>query len=97
MMPMACSCRSFSLVRAALHSAKTSLGFGASISRDDPDQAILHLNVHGKGGKVRYLPLHPVAAGRIHQYLKSEGIIWRTGSWGCLCRRGKLAAIGQRP
>jgi hypothetical protein len=29
--------------------------------------------VHGKGGKVRYLPLHPVAARRIHLYLESSG------------------------
>ncbi|KPX21617.1 Phage integrase [Pseudomonas amygdali pv. dendropanacis] len=26
-----------------------------------------------KGGKVRYLPLHPIAADRIHQYLESSG------------------------
>ncbi len=36
-------------------------------------RGIQHLKVHGKGGKVRYLPLHPVAAGRIHQYLESSG------------------------
>lgn len=36
-------------------------------------RAIQHLKVHGKGGKVRYLPLHPVAAGRIQQYLESSG------------------------
>jgi len=38
-----------------------------------PAAAIQHLKVHGKGGKVRYLPLHPVAARRIHQYLESSG------------------------
>lgn len=36
-------------------------------------RGIQHLKVHGKGGKVRYLPLHPVAAGRIHLYLESSG------------------------
>jgi integrase len=36
-------------------------------------RGIRHLKVHGKGGKVRYLPLHPVAAERIHQYLESSG------------------------
>jgi site-specific recombinase XerD len=35
-------------------------------------RGIQPLKVHGKGGKVRYLPLHPVAAGRIHQYLESS-------------------------
>ncbi|MBN3471724.1 tyrosine-type recombinase/integrase [Pseudomonas savastanoi pv. phaseolicola] len=33
-------------------------------------RGIQHLKIHGKGGKVRYLPLHPVAAGRIHLYLE---------------------------
>ncbi|RMS19724.1 SAM-like protein, partial [Pseudomonas coronafaciens pv. garcae] len=36
-------------------------------------RGIQHLKVHGKGGKVRYLPLHPIAAGRIHLYLESSG------------------------
>jgi site-specific recombinase XerD len=31
-----------------------------------------HLKVNGKGGKVRYRPLHPMAAGRIPQYLESS-------------------------
>ncbi len=31
-------------------------------------RGIQHLKIYGKGGKVRYLPLHPVAAGRIHSY-----------------------------
>ena len=33
---------------------------------------IQHLKVRGKGGKVRYLPLHSVAARRINQYLESS-------------------------
>jgi integrase len=36
-------------------------------------RVIRHSEVHGKGGKVRYLPLDPVAAGRIHQHLESSG------------------------
>ncbi|AAY39676.1 Phage integrase:Phage integrase, N-terminal SAM-like protein [Pseudomonas syringae pv. syringae B728a] len=36
-------------------------------------RGIQHLKIHGKGGKVRYLPLHPVAAGRIHMYLERSG------------------------
>jgi len=33
-------------------------------------RGIRHLLVHGKGGKVRYLPVHPVAADRIYTYLE---------------------------
>lgn len=36
-------------------------------------RGIRHLRIHGKGGKVRYLPLHPVAAERIHAYLERDG------------------------
>lgn len=36
-------------------------------------RGIRHLVVHGKGGKVRYLPVHPVAADRIHAYLERSG------------------------
>ncbi|EQM80914.1 tyrosine-type recombinase/integrase [Stutzerimonas stutzeri] len=36
-------------------------------------RGIKHLCVHGKGGKLRYLPLHPVAAERIHAYLDASG------------------------
>jgi site-specific recombinase XerD len=36
-------------------------------------RGIRHLLIHGKGGKVRYLPLHPVAADRIHAYLEQSG------------------------
>ena len=31
---------------------------------------IKHLRVHGKGGKLRYVPLHPMAAARLHAYLE---------------------------
>lgn len=33
-------------------------------------RGIKHLQIHGKGGKLRFLPLHPVAAERIHGYLE---------------------------
>jgi len=36
-------------------------------------RGIKHLRIHGKGGKIRYLPLHPVAAERIHAYLDTSG------------------------
>ncbi|NWB63560.1 tyrosine-type recombinase/integrase [Pseudomonas sp. F1002] len=35
-------------------------------------RGIKHLQVKGKGGKTRYLPLHPVAAERIHEYLEQD-------------------------
>lgn len=35
-------------------------------------RGIKHLQVKGKGGKLRYLPLHPVAAERIHAYLERD-------------------------
>jgi integrase len=33
----------------------------------------LHLRVHGKGGKVRYLPLHPGTAELVTDYLDAAG------------------------
>ncbi|MDD1016957.1 tyrosine-type recombinase/integrase [Pseudomonas rubra] len=33
-------------------------------------RGIKHLQIHGKGGKLRYLPLHPIAAERIYAYLQ---------------------------
>jgi site-specific recombinase XerD len=36
-------------------------------------RGIKHLQIHGKGGKLRYLPLHPVAAERIYTYLERSG------------------------
>ncbi|WP_426248402.1 tyrosine-type recombinase/integrase [Pseudomonas sp. TWR3-1-1] len=36
-------------------------------------RGIRHLQIHGKGGKLRYVPLHPVAAERLHTYLEASG------------------------
>ncbi|WP_434137050.1 tyrosine-type recombinase/integrase [Pseudomonas luteola] len=36
-------------------------------------RGVKHLRIQGKGGKLRYLPLHPVAAERIHVYLDEAG------------------------
>lgn len=32
-----------------------------------------HLRIHGKGGKLRFLPLHPLAMERLHAYLDASG------------------------
>ena len=34
---------------------------------------VLHLRVHGKGGKLRFVPAHPAALGRISEYLADAG------------------------
>ena len=36
-------------------------------------RGVKHLRVHGKGGKLRYVPLHPHAAGLIDDYLLANG------------------------
>lgn len=36
-------------------------------------RGIKHLRIHGKGGKLRFIPLHPTAAERIHAYLEISG------------------------
>jgi integrase len=38
-----------------------------------PRRGVLHLRVHGKGGKVRYLPLHPGTAELVTDYLEAAG------------------------
>jgi len=38
-----------------------------------PRRGVLHLRVHGKGGKVRYLPLHPGTAELVTDYLEAVG------------------------
>jgi site-specific recombinase XerD len=36
-------------------------------------RGVPHLRIHGKGNKLRYLPLHPGSAERIHEYLEAAG------------------------
>ena len=36
-------------------------------------RGVVHLAVQGKGGKTRYLPLHPAASARIAEYLEEAG------------------------
>jgi integrase/recombinase XerD len=36
-------------------------------------RGVCSLRVHGKGGKIRYVPLHPAAAGTIALYLEAAG------------------------
>ena len=36
-------------------------------------RGVAHLRIFGKGGKTRYLPLHPAAGGLIAEYLEAEG------------------------
>jgi site-specific recombinase XerD len=36
-------------------------------------RGVKHLRVHGKGNKLRYVPLHPETAGRIEDYLEASG------------------------
>lgn len=36
-------------------------------------RGVAHLRVSGKGGKTRYVPLHPAASGLIHDYLEAVG------------------------
>ena len=57
-------------------------------------RGIKHLRVHGKGKKIRFLPLHPVAAERIYAYLERDGL--RVISSGPLFRsvRGKTTGAG---
>ena len=36
-------------------------------------RGVRHLQVHGKGNKIRYVPLHPAAAGAIAAYIDAAG------------------------
>ena len=38
-----------------------------------PRRGVMHLRIHGKGGKLRYIPLHPGTAEVIDDYLQSAG------------------------
>ena len=47
-------------------------------------RGIKHLRVHGKGGKIRYVPVHPAAAALLEEYLDASG--HRAGPDGALFR-----------
>lgn len=52
----------------------------ARLQVDDLQQrrGLQHLRIHGKGGKLRYVPLHPVAAKRLHSWHGAHGgKLWR--------------------
>lgn len=36
-------------------------------------RGVLHMQISGKGGKIRYLPIHPVVSRLIHDYLEESG------------------------
>lgn len=36
-------------------------------------RGVPHLRIHGKGNKVRHVPLHPASAERLHTYLEAAG------------------------
>ena len=36
-------------------------------------RGVAHLKIHGKGGKTRYVPLHPAASGLVLDYLQDAG------------------------
>jgi site-specific recombinase XerD len=57
-------------------------------------RGVKHLRVHGKGGKMRFLPMHPVATERIYMYLEQD--VGRPSSTGPLFRsmRGKTTGAG---
>lgn len=57
-------------------------------------RGIKHLRVHGKGGKLRYLPLHPVALERIHSYLQVSGHHLEAGQPLFLPLRGRSTGAG---
>jgi site-specific recombinase XerD len=58
-------------------------------------RGLAHLRIHGKGGKLRYVPLHPGTAGLIDAYLEAAG--HRDQATGALFRplRDGHRAIGQ--
>ena len=55
-------------------------------------KGVPHLKVSGKGGKTRYLPLHPGTAALIHDYLEAAG--HGTDENGALFRPIKNNATG---
>jgi integrase/recombinase XerD len=38
-----------------------------------PRRGVMHFRVHGKGGKIRFVPVHPKTLSMIHDYLEASG------------------------
>lgn len=56
-------------------------------------RGVPHLRIHGKGGKVRYVPAHPQALDRINEYLDAAG--HREDDAGPLFRPVRNPSTGQ--
>jgi integrase len=56
---------------------------------------VFHLRVHGKGGKLRYVPAHPGTLERINDYLEQAG--HREDIDGPLFRVVKRSRLGKSP
>jgi integrase len=56
-------------------------------------RGVLHLRIHGKGGKIRYVPAHPAALERIEDYLDEAG--HRADTGGVLFRPIKNPVNGK--
>ncbi|UMZ12928.1 tyrosine-type recombinase/integrase [Pseudomonas sp. MPFS] len=58
-------------------------------------RGIKHLRIKGKGGKLRFLPLHPVASERIYSYLEKSGHHLLTPQGALFVPlRGRLTGLG---
>ena len=57
-------------------------------------RGIKHLRVHGKGSKIRYLPMHPAALERIYSYLEMAGHHLKENAPLFLPLRGRLTGAG---
>lgn len=57
-------------------------------------RGVRHLRVLGKGDKIRYLPLHPVAAERIHAYVAAIGTAQQPSAPLFQALRGPKAVAG---
>lgn len=57
-------------------------------------RGIKHLQVHGKGSKIRYLPMHPAALENIYSYLEMAGHHLKENAPLFLPLRGRLTGAG---
>lgn len=61
-----------------------------------PRRGVMHWEVHGKGGKIRYLPAHPIAVALAEDYLEAAG--HETDKTGALFRpiRNRTSSAGEK-